>query len=466
MLSSQLMQLVKSLTKHDLREMRKVVRSPYFNQREDVILLYDFIEKNIATSKADFSKEKVFKTIFPNKKYDDTYLRQIMSYLYKIIQNYLITEGVLQDDMSSTLHLLQAYQKKNIDKLIEKQIEQSIYFIENQQLKNALFHYSKYNIRIEEYEYFRNKNRSGELHLQSLSDELDYFYLSERLRQSCILFAHQTHTKQHYNQPFIESIVTILEKIIDNVPISVSVYFYTYKTLVEPENEQHFQYLKKIIIENGRMFSELELKDIYVLATNYCIRRLNNGEKQYALEILTLYKGRIKDNVLLENEILPYYTYKNVLTAALKVEEYAWAETFLNDFKQYLPEKERENIFEYNLALYYFRVGKYKEAMPLLQKVNLNDVLYNLDARRLLARIYYEQNEINPLMSLIESAKVYLHRQKGIGYHHEMYANYFRFMDKMLKIDMKNANARKILRGEVEKTQLLAERDWLLQVLS
>ncbi len=466
MLSSQLMQLIKSLTKHDLREMRKVVRSPYFNQREDVILLFDYIEKNIASQKADFSKENVFKNLFPKDTYNDTQLRQIMSYLYKIIQNYLITEGVLHDDMNSTLYLLQAFQKKNIDKLIEKQIEQSIYAIENQQLKNALFHYSKYKIRIEEYEFFRNKNRSGELHLQSLSDELDYFYLSERLRQSCILFAHQTHTKQNYKQPFIESIITILEDIIEEVPLSVSVYFYTYKTLVEPDNEQHFQYLKKIIVENGRMFSEGELKDIYVLATNYCIRRLNNGDKQYGIEALNLYKGRIKNGVLLENDVLPHYTYKNILALAIKAEEFQWAEQFLNEFKKYLPEKDRENIFEYNRGIFLFRMGNYAEAMVLLQKVNLTDVLYNLDARQLLARIYYEQNELNPLMSLIESAKVYLHRQKGIGYHHEMYANYFRFMDKMLKIDMKNPNARKILRGEVEKTQLLAERDWLLLVLS
>ncbi|NJN34401.1 MAG: hypothetical protein HC817_09275 [Saprospiraceae bacterium] len=45
MQGSQLLELIKSLNKHDMRELRKVVRSPYFNQREDVIQLYDFIEK-------------------------------------------------------------------------------------------------------------------------------------------------------------------------------------------------------------------------------------------------------------------------------------------------------------------------------------------------------------------------------------------------------------------------------------
>ena len=47
-----------------------------------------------------------------------------------------------------------------------------------------------------------------------------------------------------------------------------------------------------------------------------------------------------------------------------------------------------------------------------------------------------------------------------------MYANYFRFLDKMMKIDLKKAEVRSILRGEVEVTQLLAEREWLLLKLS
>ena len=465
MLGSQLLQIIKSLDKRDMRELHKVVRSPYFNQREDVILLFDWIDKSLNSKLPDLSKEKVFSEIFSDKKYNDVLMRQIMSYLYKIIQRYLITEGVIQNEMESQLYLTHALRQRNADKIVEKQLNDSLEIIDNQGFKNAKYHYLKYKIHTENYEYLNSKKRNVGDSLQEQVDELDFFYMSEYLRQACIINAQQTISKQIYNQPLLPAIINRVKKLKD-LPISISAYLHALNTLNEPEDEQHFHWLKDIIVNNSSAFPEKELRDLYIVATNYCIRRLNQGEKSFGKEALELYQARLDNNVLLENGILPIYTYKNILTAALKAEEYEWAERFLYDFKQYLPEKERENIFQYNLALFYFRTGKYDEAMVLLQKVNLHDVLYNLDARRLLARIYYELDEINALHSLIESSKVYLHRQKGIGYHHDMYANYFRFLDKMMKIDLKKAEVRSILRGEVEATQLLAEREWLLLKLS
>jgi Anaphase-promoting complex, cyclosome, subunit 3 len=465
MLGSQLLELVKSLDKRDMRELRKVVRSPYFNQRDDVSQLFDCIDKTLNSRLPDLSKEKIFEKVYHNQKYDDVLIRQLMSYLYKVIQKYLITEGVLQNEMESQLYLTHALRQRNADRIVEKQLNDSLEIIEKQGFKNAKYHYIKYSLRIEDYEYKSKKKRTSEMNLQNLSDELDFYYLSERLRQACIMYSHETISKHTYEQPFLSIVLAQLHNM-QEIPLSVLAYFHTYKALTTTDNQEHFKKLRDIILEQGYLFPENERRDLYIHATNYCIRRLNQGEKAYGTQALELYRARLDNEVLLENDILPAFTYKNILMLALKSEEYEWAEKFLYDFKQYLPEKERENIFQYNLALFYFRTGKYSEAMDLLQKVNLNDVLYNLDARRLLARIYYDLDEINALQSLIESSKVYLHRQKGIGYHHDMYTNFFRFLEKMMKMDMKKAEARLILRGEVEGTQLLAEREWLLQKLS
>jgi hypothetical protein len=192
---------------------------------------------------------------------------------------------------------------------------------------------------------------------------------------------------------------------------------------------------------------------------------LNSGEKKYGAEALTLYRNGLENKILLENGVLLHYVYKNIHMLALKAEEYTWAEHFLKDFKNYLPERERENIFQYNMALFYFRVGNYDDAMTLLQQVNLNDVLYNLDGRRLLARIYVEKKATMALESLIESSKIYLYRQKNIGYTKDMYLNYFKYLEKLTKTDLRSNDNRAQLRGEIEATQLLAEREWLLEKL-
>jgi hypothetical protein len=467
MQGSQLIQLTKSLSKRDFRELRKVVRSPYFNQREDVIQLYDYIEKVFSEKLPDFSKEKAFKKLFPNKKFDDVLMRQLMSYLLKVIEKYLITEGVLQDDLESQLQLTHALRFRNADKLFEKQLVQFSESIESQGFKNAKYHYMKFRMRLEDYTYRGEKKRTAELNLQNLSDELDNYYVAERLRYAAIMHTHQAVTKHNYQQPMLKYTIDYVNDII-LAPPSVSAYFYAYKMLAEPENVENFNKLCQIITENGCFFPENERKDLYVFAINYCIRKLNNGKTQYGIEALKLYRVQIETKLIFNNGIIPPYEYKNILMLALKAEEYDWAESFLNDNKQYLPEKERENIYNYNLALFYFRKGKeyYGEAMTLLQQVTLNEVLYNLDARRLLARIYFENNDFQALQSHIESSKIYLHRHKDIGYGHDSYVNFFRFLEKIQKINMRDTKAKEILRGEMTSTQLLAERDWLINKLN
>jgi hypothetical protein len=467
MQGSQLFQLIKSLNKHDMRELRKVVRSPYFNQREDVIQLFDLIDKTLNSKQPNFSKEKVFGLLFPNKKFDDVLMRQIMSYLMKTIEKYLITEGMLQNDYESELQLIHALILRNADKIVEKNFEE-FEKNSNQKLnKNAHYHYYKYRMLIEEYEYRSKKKRSSEVNLQVLSDELDFFYLSETLRQASILNAHQTVSNVIYVQPMLNSVLSRAQEL-DNSVHSISAYFYTYKMLVEPENSSHFENLSNFIINQSSFFPENEIRDLYIFAINYCIKKLNKGEKKFGIEALKLYRTQIDTGLLLNNRIIPPYDYKNILMLALKAEQYEWAEGFLNEFKQYLPEKDRENIFNYNLALFYFRKGKqhYGEAMSLLQIVNLTDVLYNLDARRLLAIIYFENNDFQALQSHIESSKIYLHRHKDIGYGHDSYVNFFRFLEKIQKINMRDTKAKEILRGEMTGTQLLAERDWLINKLN
>jgi hypothetical protein len=150
---------------------------------------------------------------------------------------------------------------------------------------------------------------------------------------------------------------------------------------------------------------------------------------------------------------------------ALKHGEHVWAEQFLLDFKKYLPERERENLFKYNFALFHFRQKNYPKAMQLLQEVTLKEVLYNLDARRVLMCIYYELGELTALDSLLESFTVFLHRQKDLVYHKNNYQNLIKFVKKLLVIDLKNAVLTAQLRQEIEETKELTERDWLLAQL-
>jgi hypothetical protein len=471
MLGSELLEIFKCLTKQDRRELHDFVRSPFHNKREDVMRLFEYLDKNLKDSESKnittaFEKENVFKAVFVDvKKYDDKQLRYTMSFLLKCIRQFLIYKDLTINDLNNEIALNRALRQRGADKIFEKNIQQSFLLFENQNLRHADFYFYKYRLQMVEYEYLHRRQRGGDLHLQEISDSFDDFYMVEILRLACAMKAHQGISQRTYNLTLLEAVLSKIESNTYKPTPSVFAYYFAYKTLSINAQSVDFQSLKSFIVEKGTIFPQAEIRDLTLVAINFCIKKLNSGEREYEQQALDLYKNGLKTGSFLESGELSSYTYTNVMLLAIKKGEFEWAEQFLYDFKKYLPARERENLFKYNLAMFYFRRNDYPKAMQLLQEVTLKDVLHNLDARRVLMRIYYELGEFDALDSLLESFKIFLHRQKDLSYHRQSYLNLIKFVKKLLQTNLSDKIEKEILRGQIESTTELTERDWLLEQL-
>jgi hypothetical protein len=465
MTSSPLLDIFKHLTKQDRRALQDFLNSPFHNKRKEVILLFNYIDKNGDTL-LNLKKETVFKHVFPDvPAYDDKMIRYTMSFLLKCIEEYLIYNEFKNNDLEHKIRLNKALRLRGADKAYEKALKENFTLLASQPHRSTDFYLQSFQLLTEEYQYRHQKQRSGELRLQAISDSLTDAYATELLKQACVMHSHKSVSPTTYEQVFLKTIVEKIEAGAYKYPPSVFAYFQAYKALTDTTQLADFQRLKETIISNSALFPLNEIRDLYLLAINFCIKKLNSGERIFEIEALELYKNGLENGAILENGQLSPYTYKNVMMLALKQGEYAWTEQFLHNFKKHLPERERENLFKYNLALYYFRLKNYPKAMYLLQEVTLKEVLFNLDARRVLMCIYYELSELTALDSLLESFTVYLHRQKVIGYHKNSYQNLIKFVKKLLSLDFKNDTQKAQLKDEINTTKELTERDWLLEQL-
>lgn len=466
MQNSILVQVFRSLNKKEIRELRKFVRSPFFNQREDVIQLFDFLADHSEASAEKLEKTKVFPHIFPEGgAYDDSQMRYAMSFLLDAIRQYLAYREMNSDEVFTQIHLIRALRKKSLDSLFEKEWAGALALQEKQPYRNVRYHYHNYLLYQEHYDQLSLQQRSGDLHLQEMSNHLSTFYIADILRQSCIMLTHQNMSQQRYHLALLSEILPVLERgEFMDIPL-VAIYYHAYRALNNPAEDQYFQTLKQLIETHWKHFPESEIRDIYMLALNYCIRKINGGESRYMREAFDLYRSGLENRVLFENGILTKYTYKNAMTAGLWLQEFDWVRRFLDEYKEYLHPRERENTYRYNLANYYFRKPDYDQAMKLLQQVEFRDVLYNLDARRMLLRIYYELEEYDPLMSLLDSFSTYIRRQREVGYHKDNYLNLIRFVKKMLNSNLRDHKVRQQIREEIEQTHALAERSWLMEQL-
>ena len=474
--STVLFQYLKILNKKELIELHQYLKSPMSDATENVYKLYECIvgaDKMLPTKQSLkielITKEQIWDFIFTTKKaYNDLVLRQMMTALTNAIRSFLVYKELKDSDLGEVL-LVKSLQKRGAEKLLEKEINNSLSLLEKQPFRHSDYHFQKFQIIKEESTRLHRRERMGDLKLQEINNELTEFFMIETLKQATSMLSHQNLSKRQYIQPFLNAVLLHIESNFQTTTPSVSdsllAYFYAYKCVVDNAEAQNFQNLKEIITLKGRTFPLTELRDLYIFAINFCIKKLNGGEESYNFEALELYKNGLKLAVFIENNQLSPFTYNNILRLAIKTKDWAWAEEFLYFNKAFLPTRERENYFNYNLALFHFRKKDYSKAMLLLQEVSLKEVLYNLDARQMLMRIYFEIGEWSALDSLLESFKAYLHRQKGMSYHYESYSNLIKFVQKLLKVDLKNKKQIQKLKDEIEQTKMLFEKAWLLEQL-
>lgn len=466
MQDSLLIKVIQQLSKRDVREIRKLIQSPYFNQRTDLLPLFNYLVDTKAAPPEYHSPQQLFEIAYPQETFHLPRLRHLMTYLLNAIKSYFAIEEARSEQVDWQLSLVRALRKRKLNKLYQQEFSKLQQLQERQQLRNTQYHFRNYLLHKENYEYTFRSSRSRDIPLQQLTDELSTFYVADILHQSCSILTHKTVWKKDYDIQMLEAVLQKVDQGYYLDSPSVAIYYHSYRALSDLDTVHHFEQLKILITEHWQQFPPGETRDIYQLAINYCIRQLNRGEQQFIREAFELYRSGLEKKVLLEDGLLAGLNYKNILRLGIALKEYEWAEQFLERYKPLLPKAERENTYRYNMAYYHFQKREYEQTMQLLQEVEFRDVFNNLDARRMLLRIYFELGEYNALESLLDSFKTYISRLKGIGYHKENYLNLIRFVRRMLRGNLRQPAFREQLKVEVQQTQALAERDWLLDQLA
>jgi hypothetical protein len=454
-----------TLEKRELRELRKFVNSPYFNQRDDVAGLFDYLHKCTLNKNQKPSKEKAFEALFPNTIFDDHKIRLASSFLLQLMEDFWVAEAAKMEKAKAKRIVAQQYRQRHLEKHFQRTLQEAKSNIESQVFRNADFHWQNYQISIENYRHNAAERRSTDLNLQEISNSLDNTYYTLKLRQACILMNHQTMYRADYQINMINEIVQQIEiKQLFSIP-SIAVYYYAYQSIIHHDDDEYFYALKSKLSEFGNLFPAEEIRDLYLIAINYCIKKHNNGNPSFLKAELEIYEEGLKFKYLHINGFISRFTYRNVVTLALTLQEYDWVEQFIEDFKNDIEPIHREGNYNYCRARLAYERNDYKQVFSLLQQADYEEILITLAAKSLLLKVFYETEANDALEAHLEAMRSYIRRKANIGYHQENYLNLIKFTKRLLKIDLKNKKEVIQLKEEINTTQGLAERKWLLDIL-
>jgi len=464
MQKSRLIELFKSLNKVEVKKLRKWVRSPFFNQREDVILLFDYLDKNKPFVKKErLHREYVFSKIFPSEKYDEKKIGYAQSFLLAEIKRFITYQEFSENEMRPQIYLTRNLRKRGLNRHFESEWKIANELLQKQPKRNSEYHYQNFHLQNELYEFTNSKSRKHPKGLQEASNELTNYFISRKLRLGCDQLSHQNLISIDYQQDFFHKVLEFVEEQKTSDSLAVKIYHQVYLTLSESENQTHYQELRDNLRKHHSQFTKSELRDLYVFALNYCIKQHNAGNGDFKKELLNLYQEGLDLEVFITNGYVSRFTYKNIVSIGINLKEFQWVEQFIYDYKNRIKEPWRESTFTFNLATLYYQKPDYKKAMVLLQQADFKDIFLQLNARKMLLKMYYELEEFDALESLLDSFTRYLTRHRDLGYHKKLHLDLLKVVRKLVQTSRYDKAARKSLKTEIEGMEGLIEKEWILE---
>ena len=465
MQKSRLIEVLQTFSKKEFRELKKWLHSPAHNQRQDVITLYEYLVKNDRLEKVEaLAKEKVFPIIYPKEPFDDAKMRQVMHFMFKAVESYLVYAKLEQEDIQVKLSLLNIYRQRKLSKNFSKTQRDIAAYFDNMVHNDEDNFYNEYLFQKEVYEYNSLIKRAQTLNLQELTDAFDKAFIAEKLKQACLLLAHQKVYNANYDTGLLNGVLDFIDKQPINNNSRINIYYFLYKITLDRNNINDFFTLKNYIKED-QSIPKTEIRSVYLLAINFCINLMNSGKEQFIREAFELYKIGMEKDIFIEKGILSRWTFKNVVAIALRLKEFEWAENFIRSHGDFLEEKHKESFTHFNLAKLFYEKEDYRSALDMLSNYEPKDILINIDAKVMLLKIYYELDEFQVLESLLESMRAYLQRKKKmIGTQYlALYKNIIRYTKKLIKVNPYNKEHITKLRKEIETATPLTEKKWLLK---
>ncbi len=457
-----------------MRALEKFIRSPYHVTHAGVVELFEELRNPTPGPSPEGRggvayRDETSQTPLPSGEGPGVGLKRryhLTNYLLEAVEKFLALEMWEQRPHERNRATLEHLRRLRLDAASAGMLRYARRTLENAPQRGSDFHRDDYLLHLEAYYLSQQEGRAKSANAQELADAQDVAFICEKLRTGCLLLSHEAVTKREFDKGLLDSVLRFLEGHRYLQIPAVAAYYHGYFAQLGEDADFHFSQLKSLLQENAARFSLAETHDLYLMAINFCIRRINQADERFFREIFDLYQSGLQHGALLEDGTLSRWTYNNIAVTGLRLGEFEWVRQFLRGYAAFLPESHREGAFNFNIARYYYDTGDYRQAMQHLLKMEYDDVLQNLVAKTMLCKIYFELDETDALENQLDSIQIYLRRKKVLGYHKENYTAIVRFMRKLLAVNPNSVSEKEKLRRDIEQAAVLTEREWFLKRLT
>lgn len=462
MQSTLLYQTLSSVSEKEWNQISKASISAFFNHRSEVTSLISLLKRHFTSGQPLLADSTIYYQVFNQKTFNAARWRLLISDALQVVESALAVSQFLSEE-ESTLHLLQWYRKKGIDKNFNTHYNRLAKSLNKAQSAVDILEFEHLQ-QFEKYQHDVEIRRTGNLNIQALMDTADLAYIGRKMRLLCYARAHQQVVQLEYDTELVDAVLNYIKsRELWNVPV-IGAYYFAYGALTYEGEEscQQYERLRGLILDHTDEFELRELRGIFILAINFCILQHRRGQASFTEDVFLLYKKGIEKGPLTLDNVISPYTYRNAVAVGIILDELEWATSFTEDYKTYLDKAQRESIYNFNMARICYQKQDYEGVREYLWNTDFDDILLSLSAKTILLKVYYLLKEYLVLDSAIESFRAYLKRKKIAAAHA---SNYFKIMSYMRQLRRVSSFQKKpervaALKAKLDKETSFTEMQW------
>lgn len=431
--NTSIIDILKTFSPDEIKDFHDFVSSPYFNKKTAVVTLLDKIKKYAPEFESpNLEKEKIWKSIYGDKKYNYGLFKNLIYDLTKLGEKYLFMKHATKDEHKSYYGLLDSLFErqiknlflakfnlfaKNIEKLkVDKRIEAK----DNFQLMSDLYllkctfsdQFDKHAGMAEEF----NKHsiyRTAQLLMSifetcinALNLSSNNFYRKEL--NPILLFMGKSETASS-----ISEMLETLKDSPENYKVLNSYYKYFISLSDNTSVEKYFDF-KNSLIENATAYSGPDRHNLYSGLRN-AVTNLNSAEINKSKELLDITKLMIRDDIMLnENGLIDEVVFVSEIQTACSLADAEFIEDFSSRFLKHLPKPSVQNLKKFSLAHLYFVRKEFEKALEQTLTINFDLFGVKFYLKNLQMMIYYELKDYDSFLMLLDSYKHFLKKNKYI----------------------------------------------------
>ena len=486
-----IIQLLKEFSPSELNRLEKFIKSPYHNKSRKIVNIFMEIKKyhpDFQSSK--LTKENLALKANPDKDYNDSTFRDLISDLHKCIEEFMTIEELNKNETEKLFLLIRSYSKKKQDRYFNNKIKNILSHLETGGL-DSIYFYNRGLVDMYKYNYrILNKYERSVKEIEENKDiKISYminiyiYFVSELINIYLnILIVDSKYKNKNKKKNTIlvlkdidMAFITELLKDRDEKYFILDLYSNLLSAFNNLCSQKHYIDYKTCFFKYQNHLSRDEISFHNSMLISFCI--LSNAidsKKNYDPELFEIYKNFLSNNLFFDrkSDHIDIDLYRNILFLAIRLREFKWALNFIKTYSNFLHTSIKENTINLSLAEYYYHIGSdndsrevMEKAFDYLPKIHEDSFMLKYDIRDLYLKLYFDLNYYDQMIIYIENYRKFLKRNNLVtGEIKRRVNNFLKILNKLVFISEGSSKSSiSSLRKEITDAKDLKHRDWLLK---